>query len=378
MVKMSELEAAASSEGFIKRSIGHSRTGKPSKRRARYVLQACHACKRRKGRCDGQQPCQHCRKRGVRCQYPNHPQLSSSDDQYTPGGSRAENPTVVTLNSEDVQSIQDSILSLQKLLDRIATRINHQARNEPTQASTLSPPQQENRIFETQSSFATHREPASFPENDRIDHSNLRFHGSSSSDYSLNIAQILLRHKDGLDVSIGSASHQTASSFGAMTVTTADLYNNAAWGCGDVFHQPLATSCTVPVHRLLSKVDALRLLRVYQEVVGDLYPILDMQSLYRQLERLYVSGGVGLGLRRCNSSHVDDHHILVLNLVCSIALRAETAGTSKVAEVLYESVQSSIEKIVIRQKIQVRNVVLVLLAVCYKHLLPKMGNLLKH
>lgn len=40
-----------------------------SKRRAPYVQQACHACRKRKGRCDGRQPCAYCKGRFYECVY---------------------------------------------------------------------------------------------------------------------------------------------------------------------------------------------------------------------------------------------------------------------------------------------------------------------
>lgn len=47
--------------------------------RAPYTQRACIACKRRKQRCSGHDPCKHCENRGVSCQY-------SSRDGPGPGG----------------------------------------------------------------------------------------------------------------------------------------------------------------------------------------------------------------------------------------------------------------------------------------------------
>jgi hypothetical protein len=159
-----------------------------------------------------------------------------------------------------------------------------------------------------------------------------------------------------------------------MTTVTEELSNNDSWGSGDVFHQPLDTPCTVPVHRLLSKADTFRLLQVYQEVIGNFYPILDLQSLGEEAGRLHDYGGIDLGLRRGNSSHVDNDSMLLLNLVCSIALTAETTGISKIAQVFYESAQSAIQTNITARKLQIRDVVLVLLAVCCKYSLSILGT----
>ncbi|KAJ4856772.1 fungal specific transcription factor domain-containing protein [Trichoderma breve] len=188
----------------------------------------------------------------------------------------------------------------------------------------------------------------SLAENDRRNLSDLQFHGPSSSEYGLNIAQ----NSSGID---------------EMTTVTEELNNNDSWGGGDVFHEPLDAPCTVPVHRLLSKADTFRLLHVYQEVIGNFYPILNLQSLGEEAEKPHDCGGIDLGLRRGNSSHVDSDSILVLNLVCSIALTAETTGRSKIAQVFYESAQSAIQTNVTARKLQIRDVVLVLLASIYHY-----------
>lgn len=48
------------------------------KRRTRYALRACHECKRRKVRCDGHMPCEHCQSRSVECHYDTDPRLLSN------------------------------------------------------------------------------------------------------------------------------------------------------------------------------------------------------------------------------------------------------------------------------------------------------------
>lgn len=269
-----------------------------------------------------------------------------------------------------MQSIQSSIKSLQKQLDNITAHINYQARNEASQAAPRPLSQSERHVSEAQSSFIPPLQATSLAENDRINLSDLQFHGPSSSEYGLNIAQVMLRQSSGSDITITWSDHQNNSDIDEMTTVTEELNNNGSWGGGDVFHQPLDAPCTVPVHRLLSKADTFRLLHVYQEVIGNFYPILNLQSLGEEAERLHDCGGIDLGLRRGNSSHVDNDSILILNLVCSIALTAETTGISKIAQVFYESAQSAIQTNVTARKLQIRDVVLVLLAVCCKYSLP--------
>jgi hypothetical protein len=59
-----------------RRKTAQHLTTKPQKWRASYVLRAHDAYKRRKCRCDGRQPCQHCQKRSIECHYATRPRLS--------------------------------------------------------------------------------------------------------------------------------------------------------------------------------------------------------------------------------------------------------------------------------------------------------------
>ncbi|KAK2757823.1 lea domain protein [Colletotrichum kahawae] len=55
-------------EARVAKRPGHS-NGETGKRRAPYALRACDACRRRKGKCDGRQPCKYCSGRDQACSY---------------------------------------------------------------------------------------------------------------------------------------------------------------------------------------------------------------------------------------------------------------------------------------------------------------------
>jgi hypothetical protein len=84
-------------------------------------------------------------------------------------------------------------------------------------------------------------------------------------------------------------------------------------------------------------------LRVYQEVVGELHPIVDIECLMEQVDILYAARDIGLSLRRSNALQIDDNDIHILNIVCTIALTAETTGQSIIGRALYQSAQGKIQ-----------------------------------
>ncbi|KAK0760457.1 hypothetical protein N5P37_006651 [Trichoderma harzianum] len=202
---------------------------------------------------------------------------------------RPVNDARVAVTVNNLVNIAGSELpsSLQKQLDNITAHINYQVRNETSRTTPRPLSQQQHHVSKTESSFIPQLQAMSLAENDRINLSDLQFHGPSSSEYGLNIAQVMLRR--------------------------------------------------------------------------------NLQSLGEEAGRLHDYGGIDLGLRRGNSSHVDNDSMLLLNLVCSIALTAETTGISKIAQVFYESAQSAIQTNITARKLQIRDVVLVLLASIYHY-----------
>lgn len=65
----------AGSTGRKKRATTDDINAEPRKRRARYALRACNECKRRKVRCDGHMPCEHCQSRSIQCLYDTDPKI---------------------------------------------------------------------------------------------------------------------------------------------------------------------------------------------------------------------------------------------------------------------------------------------------------------
>ena len=98
---------------------------------------------------------------------------------------------------------------------------------------------------------------------------------------------------------------------------------NRAAGPNSSKYAPTSSAATIEV--IGHTGSPLRLLKLYESMIGVLQPILDMESLEAQVRRLY-SG---------TSSENDNGAIEVLNMALAIALLAEGEGSSDKAATLY-------------------------------------------
>lgn len=82
----------------------------------------------------------------------------------------------------------------------------------------------------------------------------------------------------------------------------------------------------------ISKAEAIRLCRVYEEEMGIMYPVLELEELLQQVEGLY-------GLSPRLPLRPGDDNVHILRLVFACALTAEASGRSELAMRLFESVR---------------------------------------
>lgn len=92
---------------------------------------------------------------------------------------------------------------------------------------------------------------------------------------------------------------------------------------------PCPTRDSVDPIWTIGKTEALRLCRVYEEEMGIMYPVLDLQQLLQQVHVLY--GPV--------ADRLDEDDVHILRIVLACALTAETSGGSELAVRLFESVR---------------------------------------
>lgn len=185
----------------------------PRKRRARYALRACCECKRRKVRCDGHLPCEHCQSRSIQCIYDTDPNLltNCACDALTQKNECSEHKSESTEDTRYVIcftcpseyqtfSLTDVITAseigrLARLVENMQSQIsvlielnkgpsNGQGGDLSSTLDTKSP---------TSSSCSVRSCSESTCEQDSAKHSSPRYWGATSSDYTLNVVRFCIR-----------------------------------------------------------------------------------------------------------------------------------------------------------------------------------------
>lgn len=100
----------------------------------------------------------------------------------------------------------------------------------------------------------------------------------------------------------------------------------------------------------ISKEEALRLCRVYEDEMGLMYPVLDVNKvvdyttkLYRFMEAAHRTGLMQQGLPGADS--IDDEDTNILKMVLATAMTVEAFGRSELGQRLFEYVQPAIDQL---------------------------------
>lgn len=116
--------------------------------------------------------------------------------------------------------------------------------------------------------------------------------------------------------------------------------------------------------RLFDESECVRLIRVYQRVIGELHPICDTEKLVSQLPRLYPAArGDGNHQETRNGTIAHENDLLMLTLAIAIAIIAEASVNSQVAYMMYEHVRSHVADKLTNKATDMSDVVVVLMMV---------------
>lgn len=102
----------------------------------------------------------------------------------------------------------------------------------------------------------------------------------------------------------------------------------------------------------ISQEEALRLCRVYEDEMGLMYPILDINKvidyatkLYRFMEAAHRTGLMQQGLPGADS--IDDEDTNILKMVLATAMTVEACGRSELGQRLFEYVQPAVDQMLL-------------------------------
>ncbi|KAF3407017.1 hypothetical protein DPV78_000413 [Talaromyces pinophilus] len=347
----------------------------PKKRRARYALRACDECKRRKGRCDGHAPCEYCRKRSLECHYDEDPRFLSNCACGGSGSSLIPNEPITDRDrgySSEIERLTSLVENMQNQIDMLVNlRKVHNDLHE----------QNDYTASESLSQVMTHARTAkSLHKHQNLDYPTPEkdipvFCGATSSEYTFNMAEqnIVQQHIHPIQPSEmppNSMPTPKHSPYFTERQTTHDDSNSSIEN-----HQSIQTSqassacfcedCTRPL-RMLAKDEALRLVDIYEEVVGNLHPFFNQKRFKSQVEAVYtdIESNQPEIERQYN---VDSDTMDIIKVALAIPLLALGIGNSDIGTSLYASVQDKVQNAVFSPIKNVKKIVLLLLAAMYHY-----------
>ncbi|KAL4961028.1 putative C6 transcription factor [Aspergillus stella-maris] len=263
----------------------------PRKRRRKYIAKACNECKRRKIKCNGERPCGRCGRQRISCIYDNAPDAGGAE---TIGVERLY---------EQMSAMQAQISALTASVQALA---------------------------QTNMSGAVVGRVEGNPRPRRISMAakELTFQGPTTSAFSFDLAKSSLRER-GIEVERNLHDDE-------MTREPSPLPTPLS---------PPSGSCQLgdPLWSI-SKTEALRLCRVYEEEMGAMYPVVELDELLHNVEVLYGPTEAGIWPRApglASDGGLDSDDVNILRLVFACALTAEASGSSDLAMSLFDTVRDA-------------------------------------
>ncbi|KAF2095117.1 hypothetical protein NA57DRAFT_59864 [Rhizodiscina lignyota] len=304
------------------------------RKRSRYVAQACDRCKTAKVRCDGGLPCAYCRARDAGgCRY-----NTARFPIHAPSRGGEENiavPASVSALLQQQTEKLDFLIQRMTVLDKASNGNLHPS---STTDTGLSTPKQPLPLFQSSTSsffcfdlLDTNLKPREHhtPESDQLPY---------RTSFSILQGEIL----DGeSSVISGNESEATGSTSSGV-------------------HDPIDE---------LGGSDVVRLMHIYQDMIGFMYPILDFGQLVRAAEKVFGTVASSRtdfpGVVNPGPPQMDGSDMALLKMIIAIALAVENEAHAALAGYVYQSLRQDVEAMVWNTKVDLKGLVLLTLASLY-------------
>lgn len=303
-------------------------------------------CKRRKIKCNGQMPCNRCGNLNLDCVYaPNCCASSFKDSEYDLSNTKQDGTNTSADWPSEFKNMSAQIETLQKQVDTLYTNMNHlraefigQQQQQQQQPSDPSLPQHSflaprASIPPSQASPGAIGTPARPRNKSQSASRPPTFRGPTSTEFNLGVAKHSLQT---MGITPGAEE-----GFGTRDVTpTASPPPDAP------MHASKDPIWAVP------RDDAFRLLRVYEDEMHDMYPVVPLAELTRHTDRVYTfmetaarKGLVQTAAPGADTINDDDTNLLKLVLATSMVV--EGLGRSEMGKRLYDFVQPTVDALLL-------------------------------
>ncbi|KAF2094716.1 fungal-specific transcription factor-like protein [Rhizodiscina lignyota] len=305
--------------------------GTPQQRskRNRYISIACNECKRRKIKCNGETPCQRCGNLGLECLYaPNCCSNFKDTDDF-----KRMNAHIATLQQQ-VDSLYSNLSSLRNQVDAVAIAQNQSAMyNQPPFGRSSSIPETPGGT-----SIPVPR-PKSTPKHPR-------FQGPTSAAFNIGVAKSSLQNMGITATEDNNEGMETND--GTPTGSPKTHPTGIPFAPSGLYQKPTGAHMTKDPIWLLTKEETIRLVNEYQDEIGLMYPMLDIDKFLQHANMLYTfleaanrSGLMQIALPGGDSIQDDQTNILKLVLACALVL--ETSGNSELGKRMFEFVKPTVD-----------------------------------
>jgi len=283
-------------------------------------------CKRRKIKCNGNSPCQRCGNLNLECQYAPNCCANGFKD------------------SEEFKQMNAHLSSLQEQVDNLYASLNA-LRNGESGSNRSMGGNMSQRSVQSVSPTMTYRPVPRHP----------RFQGPTSSAFSFDVAKNTLQNMgySGIGGEDGNGLHDETP-LGTPPMKSAVL-------AAHPFKDPLWA---------ITKEEALRLCVIYEDEIGIMYPMIDINwvmqianTQYRTIEESNSRNGA--------SSNADtpgaapDEDLNILKMVLALATVLEGSGQSEYGNRLYENVKHAADDTLHAEGVLIKDIPLIVLVATY-------------
>ncbi|OCT52085.1 putative Fungal specific transcription factor [Cladophialophora carrionii] len=274
-------------------------------KRNRYISIACNECKRRKIKCNGNTPCQRCGNLNLECVYAPNCCTNSLKD------------------SAEFNQMREHISALQEQVNDLYASLNElRSRSEIAYTASIDPQFSHDGSNRSMSISRTlpplispkRAPPKALPQ----------FHGPTSTVYGLDVAKSSLQTM-GITHNVaddGLMSRERSRAASPVMMLPAHPSKDPLW--------------------LIDHSEVVRLCRVYEEEIGIMYPVIDIDKVLKQANSLYKFIGASLrtGLGQPSlpgADTFDDEETTVLKMVMAITLTVEGHGRSELGQRFFDA-----------------------------------------
>jgi len=315
--------------------LGSDRQTHTRSKRNRYISIACNECKRRKIKCNGQTPCQRCGNLSLDCVYAPNCCTNSLKD------------------SAEFKQMQDHITVLQEQVNDLYTSLD-ELRNRPDAiySAPIDPQFTQDASNRSLSMSMSRTLPPLISPKRQPSKPLPQFHGPTSTLYGLDVARSSLQTmgitQNAPDDGLLSRERSRAASPVAMAPTPHPS-KDPLW--------------------LIEHSEVIRLLRVYEEEIGIVYPVVDIEKVMKHANSLYkfiqASLRVGFGQPTLpGADAIDDEETTVLKMILAITLTVEGHGRSEFGQRFFDAAKPAVDLKLVTA-LDTKSVVLVVLTATF-------------